>query len=94
MADSQKRSGVINDRKTMREAFLMALMPDDIREMVLGTLDIATSEKASNKDRLTATRLILDFAVSKPTSEIDITSDGDRITGYTFEVIRSNEKED
>jgi hypothetical protein len=92
--DSENRTGLKADKENGAYAFRQRIGSKEIHMIIDSLLDIVTNPKSANKDKVSASDKLLKYSVAVPRQEIDITSDGDRITGYTFEVIRSNEKED
>ena len=92
MADSK---GDTREGKMMelnREAVLMCVVPDDISGAFKELLRI-TSESEKDSDRISAIRTLLEYSIAKPKQGLDVTSDGQSITGYTFEIVKANEKE-
>ena len=93
MTDSQGKSNVIGRRKEIRDAFMLLVTDDDIKDITLDALDMARNPDVKPEQRLKAKEFIFKYLMPLPKQELDITSDGKGITGYTFKVVRPSDEQ-
>ncbi len=89
--------------KSENKGIEMELTGEELREFYLSSERLEDYKRLreriqdpeiSHKDFAQLLGLLWKHTIKPLRQDLDVTSDGDKITGYTFEVVRSNDKKD
>jgi hypothetical protein len=92
--DSRGNTWGLRRRREVRDAFILLITDNDIKDITLDALDMAIDKKIDPLTRLKAKEFIFKYMIPLPKQEIDITSNNETITGYKFEIVTAPKIED
>lgn len=75
MVDSEGKTGERERRKMVRDAFVLLVTDDDIRNLTLDALDMATNKAEKPEIRLKAKEFIFKYLMPLPKQEVDMNGD-------------------